>query len=639
MYIVELSPLKTIKGFKSLSYFSSHKFEKFDIVEVPFRNGTIQGVVISSKELKSVKADVKDKSFAPKKIKKQKVLRIADEDFLKAVEKFSKEYLLPLGPLIAQAVPSVVFKHINKEKLVLRGKEKIQKQKERIRVSLINDFEDARLDFFKALVRQKLAQGYSILLVSPNSKSAKKLYDFLSPGISSMLELYDTKQSPKKRFEQIQKINSSDSQICVVGTPAILFTQPKKLGLIIIEKEHSQSYKRQKYPFANMRDFASKLAEQKNLDIVFADSFLRLENYMALFKEEASSLGHIPKRLRKRVNLRLIDLQKEINYNKEYKLSYPVVSREILGEIARQIKMKNKIFIFNPKKDYANQIICNDCATVISCPKCNAQMRLQEDPKSKERRIICLRCGFATHSNINCPNCQSWRLKEYGIGIDMVHKYLQSKFPELKIIVFDSNKIKSEKAATEAVNDFYNSKDAALLLGTQKALAYLDANSCNYSAALSVDSLLSVPDFQMEERIFSILTEIMDKSSERFDLQVKDKDARVIKLFYEKDIQKFVKSELKLREKLLWPPYTRLIKVSTQGSRKFTIEEMQKFIDQFAKYKPRVFRDFVYIDKKTVKLSALLRVARELWPNEANDLWRDLYDLPANFEVEIDPNK
>ncbi len=639
MYIIELSPLKQIKGFKSLSYFSSHKFEKFDIVEAPFRNGAVQGIVISSKELKSVKADVKDKSFAPKKIRKQKALRIADDNFLKAAEKFAEEYLLPLGPLIAQLIPSAILKYAQKENLNLRKKETLKQQKDRIRISLINDFEDARLDFFKALVRQKLAQGQSILLLTPNSKNAKKIYDFLSPGISSMLELFDSSTSPRKRFEQARDINASNSPLCVIGSSAILSLQPKKLGLIIIEKEHSHSYKRQKYPFTNMRDFASKLAEQKNLDIVFADSFLRLENYMALFKEEAVSLGHIPKRLRKRIKLRVIDLQKEINYNKEYKLSYPVVSREILGEIKRHTTLKNKIFIFNPKKDYANQIVCNDCATVISCPKCKAQMRLQEEPKSKERRIICLRCGFASHSNITCPNCQSWRLKEYGVGIDMVHEYLKAKFPELNIIVFDSNKIKTEKNAQEAINDFYHSKDAVVLLGTQKVLAYLDSSSCDYSAALSVDSLLSVPDFQMEERVFSILTEIMDKSSKQLDIQVKDKDARVIKLFYEKDIQKFVKSELKLREKLLWPPYTRLIKVSIKGSRSFVIEEMQKFIDQFAKYKPRVFRDFVYIDKKTVMLSALLRVARDLWPSGAKELWRDLNDLPANFEIEIDPDK
>ncbi len=637
MYIVEVSPLKSIKGFKSLSYFSSHKFNDLDIIEVPFRNANIPAIVLSVKEVRSVKADVKDKNFAPKKIRKQEPIQLADKDFMRAAKKYSEDHLFELGPVLNQIIPAAALKYAKDLKLSQQKTQLETSYQDKISTLLVNDFSDARLDSFKALVRQKLAQEQSVLLMSTNNKNAKKIYDFLSPGISSMLKHLDSTLSPKNLYQEIERINSSKDPVCVVGTAATLFLQPPKLGLIIVEKESSIAYLRRKSPRINIRDFAKFLAKEKNIDIVFADSFLKLENYMLLFKEEAASVGHVPKRLRKRVRLRLIDLQKEIKYNKEYKLNYPVISREILGEIERYSKENKKIFIFNPKKHVANQIVCNDCAHVLSCPKCKATLKLQEDPKTKERHIICLRCGFAVHSNISCPKCGSWRLMELGVGIDKVADFLRKRFPSLSIYLFDSDKIKTEKEAKRILDEFYNLSAGSVLIGTQKALSFLDQNSVHYSVALSIDSLLSIADFQMEERIFSILVDIMDKSIEAMDIQAKNIKERSVKLFADKDLQKFVKGELKLREKLLWPPFTRLIKVSVSGSRKEVIDKMQVFINQFSKYKPRVFRDFVYTDKKSVELSAIIRIPRQLWPREVKDLWSDLYDLPADFKVEIDP--
>ncbi len=639
MYIVEVSPLKNIKAFPYLSYFSSHKFKKFDIIKVPFRQSEILAVVSNVKEVKSIKADIKNKDFAPRKIRKQEPMDFISKDFIKAAFDLAKFSVRAPGLILEQALPKSALKYYDKINPPPKNSKKEDLSDEKINTLLINDFSAGRLESFKALVRQKLAQGESVLLVCPNRKTAKNIYDFLAPGISSLLYFYDSGLSPLKQIKEINEIRASDKARCIVGTPAILFSDAKNLGLIIIEKEASISYKRQRHPKSDIVKLAELLAKRKNIEIAYADSFLRLENYMQLFKEEAHVLGHIPKRLRKRTRLRIIDLGKEIQYNKEYKLSYPIISKEILGQIERNLKENKKVFIFNPKKGFSSQIVCNDCAHVLSCPKCKARLRLQEDPRSKERHIVCMRCGYALHSNITCPKCNSWRLLDLGIGIDKVADFLKQKFANLEIFILDKDKVKSEKEAEQIITAYYEKDTASILLGTQKALDYIPSDSVDYSTALSVDSLLSVPDFKIEEKIFSTLTEILDKTKEAFDIQVKDPKTRVIELFASKDLHKFTKSELKLREKLMWPPYVQLISVSISGNRKAVIEKMQKLIDIFADYKPRVFRDFIYLDKNTVELKALFRVPSDIWPDASKDFYKKLKELPAEFKIELNPEQ
>ncbi len=635
MYIVETSPLKLIKGFRSLSYFSSTQFKKGDIVKVPFRNSEILSLVTDVKKVASVKADIKNENFMPRKIRKQKPLRIVSDAFLQACFKSADEFLKPAGLLLAQAVPSKALKQADKIKLRDAQKQQVS-ELEKIHKLLLNDFTQARHDNFKALVRQQLALGQSVLLVTPNLKVAQKLFDFLSVGISSKVLLLDSNKSANKFIEQVNAINTSNEAKCIIGTSHILFTQPYKLGLIIIEQENAIAYKRQKEPKLNMRKFAQNLSEILDIDIVFADSFLSLENYEALFAEEASALSHIPKKIRKKTSIKIIDLKKEIEYSKEYKLQYPVLSREVLGEINMQVQNKGKVFIYSAKSGIASQVVCNDCASVLKCPKCLANLKLHKDPKSNENHFFCSRCGYSKYSNITCPHCGSWRLKDLGVGIEKVEAFLKQKMPNLNLIKIDSQS--SDKETAQKVDGFYNTPDT-ILLGTSKALFYLQPDSIDYSVAVSLDALLSLPNFNIEEQIFARLIDILDKSMRRFDVQVKNADERVFKSFENKELQKFVKSELALRKKLNWPPFVRLIKVTVEGSRKSVIENMQIFIDNFKEYKPRVFKDFEYLNKDRVSLSAILRVPSELWPYKLPELKEQLEKLPNNFLLEVDPEQ
>jgi len=638
MYLIEVSPLKNIKGFRSLSYFSRYDFKPGDIVSVPFRNREILAMVIANKSLKSVKTDVKNSDFMPRKIKKQEPVKLSTEAFVQAVLNTAKYLVAPSGQVFSQAVPSALLKYKDRIKIE-STKHKSRKSEDRIFRQLLVGFEQERIEDYKALCRRQLALGKDTIIITENMQTARKIHAKLSVGIASMISLFDTEKTPLQIVNQLQNIADKKGAKVIIGTSFALATPSQNLGMIIIEQESSTAFRRMAYPNTDMRILAEYLAKEHNADIVYSDAFLSLRNYMYLYKEEAHVIGNLAKRIRKPTRLRLIDLSKELQYSKDYKLSYPMVSRQIIGEMTHFLNQNSKVFIHVPKKGIAGQTVCNDCAFVLHCPKCKANLKLKTDRKEQKARFFCARCGYSKRSDINCPKCNSWRLVPLGVGIESVHNYIKDKFQGLKIFtVYQDENIK-EKTIQENMEEFLKDDTPAILLGTNKALQYLPEDSVEYAASLSPDSLFSIPDFEIEEKVFATLTKIVEKTKERFDIQAKDPDNKTINLFVKKDAHRFIKRELTLREKLMWPPYVVLLKVVAHGSKKEVIENMQKFIELFAEYKPRIFRDFIQIDDKTVELPSLIRIPYELWPDNVEDLHEKLSLLPQSFSIHVNPEE
>ncbi len=639
MYILEVSPIKRIKGFKTLSYFSSYKFKRGDIVTAPFKNSEILVLVHSVHSVKSIKAEIKDENFAPKKIKKQEPLKITSKKFIQAVFDMADFYMLPAGVLLNELVPSALFKyHELIKNCAQNNSAKKEKDDLKIKTFTLNAFEDERMQEYRSAVRRELALGNDIFIVTGNMQNAERIFKHIKPGIENMVEIFDSGASPKKQALRIAELNGKKSGFCLVGTSAIL-SLCKYPSYIIVDKSNSDSYVKtniQNFPLPN---FIKKYAAKIDSEIMLADTFTGLETFKELQEEKIGEILKTPKRIRKSVRIRQIDLNKEIQYNKEFKLNYPILSKEIIGQLSARAPAGEKCLVLSWRKGLASQVICNDCGNVLHCPKCNSLLKL-EKLNDTSRHLLCHRCGFTLKSNINCPKCGSWNLKDLGVGIDKVEGYLKEKVPFAKILKFDSTTVKSEKNALKILEDFFtNDGEARILLATPKVLDYLTQDSINYTALINPDSLLSVPVFDIEENIFYKLIKTLEKSSEIMDLQIKDFNSNAINSFASKEFMRYIKQELDLRKKLMWPPYVTIIKVSVTGSKESVIENMREFLDVFSEYKPRFFKEFIYVDEKSVKLSALLRIPDTYWPNKTNDLRRKLSLLNNSFSVEINPKK
>ena len=632
MYLIETSPLKKIKGFKKLSYFSTEEFKRGDIVKAPFRNKEIYVLVHNSKKLKEVKADVKSKDFMPKKIRAQKAINFLPDFFVKSVFDLADEFLLEPGSVLDKMLGANLSKNLEKvqDKITVYSSNKEENKKEEKDDEIINFALSApkkeRIDTYKSIVREKLAQKESVLIVAPNMDSAKELYEELSVGISKMVYLYDNQKSAKKLLEDYAFFSTLQEPFCLIGTSGALAVFNENITYYILEKEAWFGYKSLSYPKLHTKDILTTVAKNKGAVYLLADTFLSLDTYKKLKEDTLQHLGSLSSKIRTRKKIKEVRIKEELKAAKEKKQDYPFVSTEILKEIINTVKNGENFFIFTPKRGLASQIICKDCLNTIKCPTCFANLKLHKDKKTY---LLCHRCGYSTDANITCPFCGSWRLLELGVASIAVAEYIERK-TGIKVAVINSDTAKSEKEIKELL------KKEKVIVGTYKALPFLRSEQFTKVAAISLDSLLSLPDFNIEEKIFYILNLLLESAKEELFVQVKDENILAISAFSKRRLKEFVDKELSLRQKFLWPPYAKIIKISVEGSKKQIIEKMQSLVNELYKYKIRVFRDFDKIDKNTYRLSALIKIENDKWA-QSKELKEFLELLPSDFQIEINP--
>jgi len=116
-----------------------------------------------------------------------------------------------------------------------------------------------------------------------------------------------------------------------------------------------------------------------------------------------------------------------------------------------------------------------------------------------------------------------------------------------------------------------------ILVGTQMVVKGLDFAPVALVGILSADSLLSYPDFRVNERAYQLMEQVSGRAGRadgegRVLIQVYNLQHPILQMVQNHDAQRFYEHEIKYREHFAYPPYTRLIKIA------FKHKEEQKAI-------------------------------------------------------------
>lgn len=243
-----------------------------------------------------------------------------------------------------------------------------------------------------------------------------------------------------------------------------------------------------------------------------------------------------------------------------------------------------------------------------------------------------------------CANCGSWNLKPLGVGTDTVYEYLKENLKEkTKIFLLDKESAKTAKGAEKIVKDF-EENPGSILIGTEMAFFYLQ-NKVPLSVIASFDSLWSIPNYKMGEKIIQIILSMINQTTEKFIIQTKNETDAAITAIKSGNLSSFVRAELEERKKMEYPPFKRFIKIIYLGDKEQSIKAKKTFEEIFKDYSPLIFGGFVSRLKSKYVTNALLKLDLKKWslPEistntiiDAN-LLEKLLSLPASFNVLVDP--
>ena len=314
-----------------------------------------------------------------------------------------------------------------------------------------------------------------------------------------------------------------------------------------------------------------------------------------------------------------------------------------LEEVIRQSREDNShIFIMTARRGLSSLIICDDCETIVSCKECSAPVVLHASKDTGRNFFMCHNCGARRGADELCVNCGGWRLTALGIGTERVIEEIRAKFPNADIVSVDADNTKTERAIHAAMKRFRD-KPGSILVGTEMALLHL-SEPVEHIAIASIDSLLSLPDFRIQERMMYALIRLRNLAKRTFIVQTRRAEEEVFAYGIKGNLGDFYRRMISERKQFSYPPFSLLIKISIEGKKELIAKEMANIrtliAPDIAPNELDVFPAFTSAKsgksgKGRSVIHGLVKMRAAHWPKQ--ELVEKLRLLPQHISVKIDP--
>ncbi|HJX01644.1 MAG TPA: primosomal protein N' [Candidatus Humimicrobiaceae bacterium] len=418
-----------------------------------------------------------------------------------------------------------------------------------------------KTDIYIAACRKVLACGKKAFILTPEISLTPQLFSRFESEFGSRVCVYHSNMNDAERYERWLDIWNGEFDI-VIGTRSSIFTPLDGIGIIILDEEHDPSYKEGTGVRYNTQDVAIKLGEILGIPVVMGSATPDLVMRYRAEKEDDFTLLEIPVKAQSTSfpETEVIDLKKTDRLKED-----PVITGRLFTAIREELEKDNKVIIFLNRRGYSNFVICNKCGNVPRCPACDLSYNYHSDPK----KLVCHHCGREQSYDGKCPVCGADNIFLYGTGIQKVQSKLQMRFKDAPILRMDSDATVKKKSHQEILNKFI-SPGGSILIGTQMIAKGLDIEDVTLVGIINCDSMLGLPDYHMNERVYQLITQVSGRAGRkkkkgRVMIQTYNPGSRVMESILANDYESFYRQELEDRKELGYPPFSNLVNIIISG--------------------------------------------------------------------------
>lgn len=199
------------------------------------------------------------------------------------------------------------------------------------------------------------------------------------------------------------------------------------------------------------------------------------------------------------------------------------------------------------------------------CDNCHVSMTYH----ATKKHLRCHYCGLVRRPALLCPQCGGADMRMHGVGTQRVEEELQTLFPEARIVRMDLDTT-ARRGAHDRILRQFGDRQADILLGTQMVAKGLDFPHVTLVGVISADTQMLLPDFRSSERTFQLLTQVAGRAGRstlqgEVIVQTSQPGHRTLVHLLDHNYLAFFEEEIKEREELSYPPFSRLALVETRG--------------------------------------------------------------------------
>lgn len=630
MHIITVIPISRGISKDTLTYFTKQDLPSGSIVSIPLRNKNIHGLVIQSKRAEELKSELKSLSYSIKKIESIKTHTFLSNSFIEATKKIADFNAGSVGAVLSALIPKIVLD----ESENLKIKPKDTKGGVFFETVLLQSDDEERYATYRSLIREEFAKNRSVFFCLPSIEDLLRAKSILDKGIENFTYTIHSGLTKKEILSLWKKITEEDHPVLIISLGSFLSIPRNDLGVIILDKESSRNYKMQLRPFIDIRTAVEMIAKEMNVKLVLGDLFLRTET---LWKEKNgvyAPLSPLKFRSLSAATCEIVETRTPQNAEKK---AFAIIGDRLKKLLSDSKENNEHTFLFCGRKGLYPITVCSDCGTVVACKNCHAPVVLYSKTSvktaTKSNLFVCNHCGERRDAQELCVHCNGWRLHPLGIGTDKVAEEISLMFPDTNILVMDKDHVTTHKQAVKMRDAFYNTP-GSIMVGTELAITYLNQKIEN-TAVVSIDSYFSIPDFQINEKVFHILLLLRSLSEKRFLIQTRQENIKIFDFAAKGNLIDFYRDEINDRKEIGYPPFTTYIKITLEGE-KSTVKKQMSDIGEFMKpYELSIFDAWNPGGHQKYTVHGLISLPEGKWVDKI--LLEKLRTLPPNCTVKIDP--
>lgn len=435
------------------------------------------------------------------------------------------------------------------------------------------------------LILDVLKRGKEAIVLVPEISLTPQTADVFRGYFGDKVAILHSGLSEGEKYDEWRKIERGEVSIAI-GARSAIFAPFTNLGIIIVDEEHSSSYKQDNNPKYNAIDIAIKRGKTYNIPVILGSATPSVESYTRAKMGIYRLLS-----MKKRVNnsepkVYLVDMKDE------FKKGNRLFSDILVKKVNERLNNDEQIIVLLNRRGFSTVVSCKECGFTHKCPNCDIPLTYH-----KSRGVMrCHYCDYTVPKLSVCPICKSKNINSTGMGTERLEEEFQKKFPKARTIRMDMDTTRNKGAHRKIVDEFRDG-NYNVLVGTQMIAKGLDFPKVTLVLVFSADASLNIPDFRSAERTFELLNQVVgragraDKLGEAI-LQGFNMNHYSIIAASNNDYESFYKEEMRIRKMLKYPPYYNLAKV--QISSKF-YDNLREEASKIAVYLKNNLKDCVVL--------------------------------------------
>ena len=489
-----------------------------------------------------LKSSIRSKSSLGKLIEKGIVLEYYKETYRKVeTELDRKEILLTKEQKL---VSKTIKSYLNKQLVTL----------------LYGVTGSGKTEVYIDVVKEVVKSGKSAIILVPEISLTPQITARFKGVFKDEIAILHSSLSDGERYDEYRKIIRKEVSV-VIGARSAIFAPLNNIGIIIIDEEHSESYKQENNPRYSTLDIAVERSKTHECPVILGSATPKIESY-ARAKKGYYQLLELPSRVNNKPlpKVSIVDMKKEIRKGNV------IFSDELRNKINDRLIKKEQVMLLLNRRGYANYLTCNNCGFVFKCPNCDITLTYHKT----SGMMRCHYCGYASKKLEVCPACKEKSIKQMGVGTEKLEEKIKEEFPLAKVLRMDADAT-SKKGSHNKIISSFNTGEYNVLVGTQMISKGLNFPCVTLVGVINADVSLNIPNFRSSEQTFSLLDQVIgrcgraDKEGEAV-IQTFNPDHYSIVCASNHDYKSFFNHEMYVRKKLNYPPFCfiALIKISSK---------------------------------------------------------------------------